>query len=138
MKKKDKFKIFEHVQKIIEHIQNFSTHIKIFEHVQKILDVLKNFGRVQKILALLKNFEHIFFFKFFPFLAILHNIQIFGTHPKNFEHVRNFSTHPKFFEHVQKILDGADGQGINMNFFDPPYAKSDFNIVFGVNLYSRQ
>ena len=32
------FKIFEHIQKSFEHVQNFSTHSKIFEHVQKFLD----------------------------------------------------------------------------------------------------
>ena len=90
-------------------VQKFLNMFKKFWMCWKVLDVFK------KILAMFKNFEHIFFFKFFPFLVILHHIQIFWTRPKNFEHVQNFLTTFKIFWSRSKILDGADGLGIRIN-----------------------
>ncbi len=95
--------------------KNFLNMFKKFWMCWKVLDVFKKF------LAMFKNFEHIFFFKFFPFLVILHHIQIFWTRPKNFEHVQNFLTTFKIFWSRSKILDGADGQGISRWTFDQIY-----------------
>ena len=94
-------------------------HPKNFERVQKILDVSKKFWTRSNILDASKkfwtrpkNFEHIFFFKFFPFLVFLHHIQIFfntskiildafkivWTRPKYLDVFKIFWTCPKYLD----------------------------------------
>ena len=79
-------------------LQKFKTfcpvHLLRSKHFERIQNI---FGRIQIFWTGLKIFEHIYFFKFFPFLVISDHIQIFRTCQKIFQHVEIFWTMFKNF-----------------------------------------